>query len=114
MSGRADEAKMGGGPDPRESQRRGDLERFSPEPHVDAIKVKTRDFRQIRAGILKCLRLIQTSCNGMVRESTCLFKGSICIHKSNQHRYDQFRWIRNGLTCLTSKYVSVGNKIMMD
>ena len=43
--GRANQAKAGGGSDPSETRRHEDLERNSPEARIDAIKVKTRDFR---------------------------------------------------------------------
>jgi error-prone DNA polymerase len=43
--GRGDEAKAGGGPDPRETLGRKVRDIFVPDLHIDRIKVKTRDFR---------------------------------------------------------------------
>ncbi len=43
--GRGDEAKHGGGPDPRETLGRKAREIYIPDLHIDSIKVKTRDFR---------------------------------------------------------------------
>ena len=43
--GRGDEAKAGGGPDPRETLGRKVRDIFVPDLHIDQIKVKTRDFR---------------------------------------------------------------------
>ena len=43
--GRGDQAKTGGGPDPRETLGRKAREIYIPDLHIDTIKVKTRDFR---------------------------------------------------------------------
>jgi error-prone DNA polymerase len=43
--GRGDEAKSGGGPDPRDTLGRKAREIYVPDLHIDRIKVKTRDFR---------------------------------------------------------------------
>ena len=43
--GRADQAKTGGGPDPRETRGYGPRELYAPDLRADRIKVKTRDFR---------------------------------------------------------------------
>ncbi len=43
--GRGDEAKTGGGPDPREALGRKPRDIYIPDRHIDTIKVKTRDFR---------------------------------------------------------------------
>jgi len=43
--GRGDEAKSGGGPDPRATLGRKAREIFIPDLHIDRITVKTRDFR---------------------------------------------------------------------
>jgi error-prone DNA polymerase len=43
--GRGDEAKSGGGPDPREALSRKPRDIYVPDRHIDTIKVKTRDFR---------------------------------------------------------------------
>jgi error-prone DNA polymerase len=43
--GRGDEAKSGGGPDPRETLGRKAREIFVPDHHIDRIKVRARDFR---------------------------------------------------------------------
>ena len=43
--GRGDEAKHGGGPDPRETLGRKAREIYIPDLHLETIKVKTRDFR---------------------------------------------------------------------
>jgi error-prone DNA polymerase len=43
--GRGDEAKSGGGPDPREALGRKPRDIYVPDRHIDTIKVKTRDFR---------------------------------------------------------------------
>jgi len=43
--GRGDQAKTGGGPDPRETLGRKAREIYIPDLHIDRIKVKTRDFR---------------------------------------------------------------------
>jgi error-prone DNA polymerase len=43
--GRGDEAKSGGGPDPRETLGRKPRDIYVPDLHIDSIKVKTRDFR---------------------------------------------------------------------
>jgi len=43
--GRGDEAKEGGGPEPRETLGREVRDIFVPDLHIDRINVKTRDFR---------------------------------------------------------------------
>jgi error-prone DNA polymerase len=43
--GRGDEAKSGGGQDPRDTLGRKAREIYVPDLHIDRIKVKTRDFR---------------------------------------------------------------------
>jgi error-prone DNA polymerase len=43
--GRGDEAKSGGGPDPRDTLGRKAREIYVQDLHIDQIKVKTRDFR---------------------------------------------------------------------
>ena len=43
--GRGDQAKTGGGPDPRDGLGRKARDIFIPDLHIDTIKVKTRDFR---------------------------------------------------------------------
>jgi error-prone DNA polymerase len=43
--GRGDQAKTGGGPDPRETLGRKAREIYVPDRHIDRIKVKPRDFR---------------------------------------------------------------------
>ncbi len=43
--GRGDQAKIGGGMDPRETIGRQAREFHLPDPNFDQIKVKTRDFR---------------------------------------------------------------------
>ena len=43
--GRGDQAKTGGGPDPRDGLKRKAEDIYIPDLHIDTIKVKTRDFR---------------------------------------------------------------------
>ena len=43
--GRGDQAKTGGGPDPRDGLGRKPRDIYIPDLHIDTIKVKTRDFR---------------------------------------------------------------------
>jgi error-prone DNA polymerase len=43
--GRGDEAKNGGGPDPREKLGRKPRDIYVPDLHIDTLKLKTRDFR---------------------------------------------------------------------
>jgi len=43
--GRGDEAKSGGGPDPREGMGRKPRDIYVPDRHIDTLRVKTRDFR---------------------------------------------------------------------
>ena len=43
--GRGDQVSHGGGPDPRETLGRKPRDIYVPDLHIDALKVKTRDFR---------------------------------------------------------------------
>ncbi len=43
--GRGDEAKTGGGRDPREALGRKPRDIYIPDRHIDTVKAKTRDFR---------------------------------------------------------------------
>ncbi len=43
--GRGDQAKSGGGPDPRDGPGRKPRDIYVPDLHIDTIRVKTRDFR---------------------------------------------------------------------